>query len=149
MIDGITILHTYTHTTPVAYLAAIWIVFGLLAAITLWSWLKLSSKTTGWRIVLAVLLTLLTIASFIMALSFEEKSETRYKILIDENISYQDFVEHYEVIDVEGKIYTVRVINSIPSTTEPPSEPSNPSTEPSIENPTETQTPTWDPDAVG
>ena len=34
--------------------------------------------------------------------------ETQYKITIDDSVSMTEFYEHYEVIDQEGKIFTVR-----------------------------------------
>ena len=34
--------------------------------------------------------------------------ETRYKVIISDEISMNDFLERYEIIDQEGKIYTVR-----------------------------------------
>lgn len=34
--------------------------------------------------------------------------ETQYKITIDDSVSMNDFNEKYEIIDQEGKIYTVR-----------------------------------------
>jgi hypothetical protein len=34
--------------------------------------------------------------------------ETRYKVTISDEVSMNDFLERYEIIDQEGKIYTVR-----------------------------------------
>lgn len=34
--------------------------------------------------------------------------ETQYKVIIDDSVSMNDFIEKYEIIDQEGKIYTVR-----------------------------------------
>jgi hypothetical protein len=34
--------------------------------------------------------------------------ETQYKVVIDDSVSMNDFIEKYEIIDQEGKIYTVR-----------------------------------------
>ena len=36
--------------------------------------------------------------------------ETQYKVAISDNVSMVDFMEKYEIIDQEGKIYTVREI---------------------------------------
>ena len=36
--------------------------------------------------------------------------ETRYKVLISDEVHMNDFLERYEIIDQEGKIYTVREI---------------------------------------
>ena len=34
--------------------------------------------------------------------------ETQYKVIIDDSVSMNEFLEEYEIIDQEGKIYTVR-----------------------------------------
>ena len=34
--------------------------------------------------------------------------ETEYKVTIDDTVSMNEFLERYEIIDQEGKIYTVR-----------------------------------------
>ena len=34
--------------------------------------------------------------------------EIQYKVIIDDDVSMNEFYEHYEVIDQEGKIFTVR-----------------------------------------
>lgn len=36
--------------------------------------------------------------------------ETRYKITISDEVSMNDFLERYEILDQEGKIYTVREV---------------------------------------
>ncbi len=37
--------------------------------------------------------------------------ETQYKVVISDEVSMNDFLEKYEIVDQEGKIYTVREIN--------------------------------------
>ena len=37
--------------------------------------------------------------------------ETHYKVIISDEVSMNDFLEEYEIIDQEGKIYTVRERN--------------------------------------
>lgn len=36
--------------------------------------------------------------------------ETRYKVTISEDVSMTDFLEKYEIVSTEGKIYTVREV---------------------------------------
>lgn len=40
--------------------------------------------------------------------SYPTAYETRYKVVIDDSVLMQEFNEHYEIIEQEGKIYTVR-----------------------------------------
>lgn len=37
--------------------------------------------------------------------------ETQYKVIISDEVSMNDFLEHYEIVSQEGKIYTVRENN--------------------------------------
>lgn len=37
--------------------------------------------------------------------------ETQYKVTISDEVSMNDFLERYEIVDQEGKIYTVRERN--------------------------------------
>ena len=34
--------------------------------------------------------------------------ETQYKVIIDDTVSMNDFVDKYEIVDQDGRIYTVR-----------------------------------------
>ena len=38
----------------------------------------------------------------------EDKYETRYQVTVDNSVSMNEFQNKYEIIEVEGKIYTVR-----------------------------------------
>lgn len=38
----------------------------------------------------------------------EKKYETRYQVTVDDSVSINEFQSKYEIIEVEGKIYTVR-----------------------------------------
>jgi hypothetical protein len=35
------------------------------------------------------------------------EKETRYEVTIDDSVNYKEFTEKYEVIEVNGKIYTI------------------------------------------
>lgn len=39
--------------------------------------------------------------------------ETQYKVIISDEISMNDFLKRYEIVDQEGKIYTVRERDTI------------------------------------
>lgn len=36
------------------------------------------------------------------------KTETRYKVVISDEVSMNEFLERYEIVDQEGKIYTIK-----------------------------------------
>jgi general stress protein CsbA len=39
---------------------------------------------------------------------FKEYSHTEYKVTIDDSVSMNEFLDKYEILDQEGKIYTVK-----------------------------------------
>ena len=39
---------------------------------------------------------------------FKEYSHTEYKVTIDDSVSMNEFLNKYEILDQEGKIYTVK-----------------------------------------
>lgn len=56
-------------------------------------------------LILAVISSLL----FIYGLFPSQKvAYTEYKVTIDDSVSFNEFIEKYEIIDSEGKVYTVK-----------------------------------------
>jgi hypothetical protein len=43
-------------------------------------------------------------------LTLPSEYETHYKVTISDEVSMNDFLERYEILDQEGKIYTVREV---------------------------------------
>lgn len=39
------------------------------------------------------------------------KTYTQYKVLVDNSVSMNEFLEKYEIINIDGKIYTIQEIN--------------------------------------
>ena len=60
--------------------------------------------------IVCIAATVVTVVCFITACTLELDRETRYKVTIDHSVSYREFTSYYEVIDVEGEIYTIREI---------------------------------------
>lgn len=89
-----------------------WVIFGAITFIGLLIGL-LCLESCEWTIVPSMLVVGALIGSLIGwafgtecpdAISYE----TQYKVTISEEVSMTDFYEHYEVIDQDGKIFTVR-----------------------------------------
>ena len=43
-----------------------------------------------------------------MANSEEVFSHMEYKVIVEDNVELKDFINHYEILDQEGEIYTVK-----------------------------------------
>ena len=65
---------------------------------------------TCWIMILCAGIILGLIFGFIFGMWCETptKYETHYQVIIDDSVSMNDFLEKYEIIDIEGKIFTVR-----------------------------------------
>lgn len=106
--NEVIILNSYEYLTNTSsvFLYLIWgFVFTALALILLYLFIvdNYSSISTA---IFAI------IAGALAAMFFcnipEKKYETRYQVTIDDSVTMNEFQSKYEIIEVEGKIYTVR-----------------------------------------
>lgn len=140
MLDGITLLHSFEHTTGIWTAIVLWVAFALLAILTLYFWILWVNKHGIKGFVFALAITSLCILALGFAFIARPTTETLYKVTIDQFVSYREFTECYEVVDIEGEIYTIRNISEI----ETPPIPINP-----VENTITDSEPTWDSSAMG
>lgn len=106
--EGITILNEFVvDNAPVGWLA---IVAGVaLLGICFWALISF----IGWReygysiafVILAIICSGLIVFGVTIT---ETPPETQYQVLIDESVSMSEFFEKYEIVEQEGKIYTVK-----------------------------------------
>jgi hypothetical protein len=140
MLDGITLLHTFEHTTGIWTAIGLWVAFALFAILTLYAWVLWVNKRGIKGLAFTLTITLLCILALGFAFATRPTTEILYKVTIDQSVSYRDFTEYYEVVDIEGEIYTIRNISEI----EKLPMPINP-----VENTITESEPTWDSSAVG
>lgn len=138
MLDGVTLLHTFTSTTGAILVLLLWIAFAVLAAATVYFWIVAANHRTIARLWVALVITLLCFSCLGAAITTAPHTETLYKVTIDYDVSYREFTDHYEVINVEGEIYTIREIVHDDYATIPPALTDGPSIPP-----------TWSENAVG
>jgi MFS family permease len=94
---------------------AFWITLGILAGVGLL--VGFLSSFSGWGfewnrfIQIWILFLILGILSGVLAgflAATPAKTETHYKALISYEVSMNEFLEQYEIVDQEGKIYTIK-----------------------------------------
>ena len=108
MLDGVTLLHTFTSTTGAIWVWLLWIAFAALTAATVYFWVVTVNRRTMVHLLVALVITLLCFSCLGTAITTASHTETLYKVTIDSNVSYREFTYHYEVVNVEGEIYTIR-----------------------------------------
>lgn len=106
--DGVIILNSYESLTNFGSIVLISILcawFFAVAIVALFALLKYGCNS--WKepafLVICVVLTIVC-----GCLIPKDKYETRYQVTVDNSVSMNEFQNKYEVIGVEGKIYTVR-----------------------------------------
>lgn len=107
--NGVTILNSYEYLINDANIVgSIFLFLGLLAAsiVMLIALFKYSFGYFGTKITIFVLLATLTIT--VGCLIPKKKYETQYQVIVDDSVSMNEFQNKYEIIKVEGKIYTVK-----------------------------------------
>ena len=142
MLDGVTLLHTFEQTTGGWLVVLTWIGFILLALVTVYAWIVTANRRTRLHLIVSLIVTLLCLLCLVGTMNVETKTETLYKVTVDSTVSYREFTYYYEVLDVEGEIYTIREIPEIENNeTEPVLiKPTSPITQPTENEPD----PTWD-----
>ena len=106
--DGVIILDSYEYLTNFGsiFILSILCVWSLAASVvSLFTLLKY--KCNSW---MEFTFLIVCVASTIICgcLIPEKKLETRYQVTVDDSVSINEFQNKYEIIEVEGKIYTVR-----------------------------------------
>lgn len=106
--NGVTILNSYEYLTNRISIVGESIVclwYFVLSFVALFALLKY--KNESWKeLALFVICVVLTITCG--CLIPEKKYETRHQVMVDDSVSMNEFQNKYEIIKVEGKIYTVK-----------------------------------------
>lgn len=106
--NGVIILNSYESLTNFGSILLTSILcawFFAAAIVALFALLKYGCNS--WKepalLIICVILTIVC-----GCLTPKEKHETRYQVTVDDSVSMNEFQDKYEIIEVEGKIYTVR-----------------------------------------
>ena len=106
--NGVIILNSYESLTNFdsILLMSILCAWSLAAAIVaLFALLKYGYDSWKEFAILVVCVVLFIVCGCLIP---EDKYETRYQVTVDDSVSMNEFQNKYEIIEVEGKIYTVR-----------------------------------------
>lgn len=104
--DGVTILaeNTYRMCDPV-FAGISTVVVTLMCIFIIYISLKVCSKLE------CCVVSLICIASFVVAVynnvSGYNTIRTEYQVTVDSSVSFQDFIDKYEVVSADGYVYTV------------------------------------------
>ena len=109
MMEGITVLNSYANElTALEIYLYIAILIGSLLSGGLFYFAIKDKNTPG------IVFSSMFIAIFLVLFGitthkyFIKEPDTYYQVVLDENVSYLEFTEKYEVIEQNGQIYTIK-----------------------------------------
>ena len=106
--DGVIILNSYESLTNFGSILLMSILcawFLAVAIVALFALLKYGCDSWKEFAILVVCVVLFIVCGCLIP---EDKYETHYQVTIDDSVSMNKFQDKYEIIEVEGKIYTIR-----------------------------------------
>lgn len=104
MIDGVTILKQYDFTLSTSLIIILSILTGIFFFFLIkMFWFDMKPETNLIPLIWGVIIGLL--AAFY--LKSDDSSPCRYDVLIDNSVSVNELYKDYEILKVEGKIYTI------------------------------------------
>ena len=106
--NGVIILNSYESLTNFDSILLISILCAwslAVAIVALFALLKYGCDSWKEFAILVVCVVLFIVCGCLIP---EDKYETHYQVTVDNSVSMNEFQNKYEIIEVEGKIYTVR-----------------------------------------
>lgn len=105
---GIEILHSFQ--VPIGYAfneVAAGIVFGIFLIIGIWGFSPFRDQMWG-ILIISILFGVLFGTMAGCGFEIPNEFETHYEVLLSDEIPLTEFLEDYEIVGQEGKIYTIR-----------------------------------------
>ena len=103
--DGVIILNSYESLTNFSSILLMSILCAWFLAVALFALLKYGCDSWKEFAILVVCVVLFIVCGYLIP---EDKYETHYQVTIDDSVGMNKFQDKYEIIEVEGKIYTVK-----------------------------------------
>lgn len=106
--NGVIILNSYeslTNFSSILLMSILWVWFLAAAIVALFALLKYGCSSWKEFAILIICVALVIVCGCLIP---EDKYETRYQVTVDNSVSMNEFQNKYEIVEVEGKIYTVR-----------------------------------------
>jgi hypothetical protein len=107
--NGVEILNEYTVASQWSfnYWAAI-ITFVILSIVVILVAIYDKTASDLWLLTLVVAAAVMLGSVVGAIIPLECHQEARYKVTVDDSVSMNEFLDKYEILDQEGKIYTVK-----------------------------------------
>lgn len=112
MIEGIEVLSSYEVSCISEFnlLSAFYgfIIVGVIGSIIYAAIISKINKSDSISFIIFIITTSLIVGVVAGYLNFPLETIQEYKVTVSDDVSLNEFIEKYEIIDIEGKIYTIR-----------------------------------------
>ena len=109
MIEGIEILsQTPVYNTYIPEWFSIFVFLGPVFFITFLALAIIREKIIYFLLSLVCIISAAVLPYLALTGNPNDINYIEYKVYIEDNVSYNDFMEKYEILDQEGKIYTIK-----------------------------------------
>ena len=115
MLKGVTILNSYDVTSPEWYgtfFLLLFLVFASISGIALIVYIFRNSKQRKDAFVPSFIVSIFTLLGIFVSIHgfthlLENKYQTRYEVIVNNDVNFNEFNSKYEVIEQNGLIYTI------------------------------------------
>ena len=109
--DGVTILNTFIEKLEVAqpwFTIGLVLTFGGLFGFVVFGVIAGHDLSIFYTI-MSIICCIGCFIGILIGQFAPRETETRYQVIIDDSVNFNEFQERYEIIEVDGQIYTVRL----------------------------------------
>ena len=113
--DGVTILNTFVEELAVMQP---WMAIGLtlslggVVGLVICAIIATATSDYNWTGIVLTCCAICALIGIAIGMFAPREKEERYQVVIDDSVSFNEFYDHYEVLEINGKIYTVRVLTN-------------------------------------
>lgn len=113
--DGVTILNMFVEELAVVQP---WMTIGLSLSIggviglVVCAIITIAYEDYTWTGIVVTSCAICVLTGIAIGMFAPRETENRYQVIIDDSVSFNEFQEHYKILEVNGKIYTVKVLTN-------------------------------------
>ena len=108
MLEGIEVLNKTAIMSPPKWALLLLFITMIVAVIFIFAVLTEKKYDLYIAFIALLLLLLLAVSCILCCVLQRPTGKYEYKVTIDDSVSMNEFQEKYEIIEVEGKIYTIK-----------------------------------------
>lgn len=102
-----TAVYTYSTQWEIAGALCIWIGLALMCAFAI-DWMISGGGWHAYAILVGIIILAIGLTCNQKYTKSKAFSHMKYKVIVEDGVGFNEFLTHYEILDQEGEIYTVK-----------------------------------------